>query len=113
MAPSLGVLLRLLQIPNSGLHSPGNDAHFTMRALLGIAALDVARDLESGRPIKHIPSWFDLAVKIARCPVPPPPPKPLRLRKARARTSAWKRKLVRKRKLRPMVKVDKKAEAEG
>lgn len=113
MAPSLGVLLRLLQIPNSGLHSPGNDAHFTMRALLGIAALDVTRDLESGRPIKHIPPWFDLAVKIARCPVPPPPPKPLRVLKARAKTSAWKRKLVRKRKQRPMVKIEEKAEAGG
>lgn len=113
MAPSLGVLLRLLQIPNSGLHSPGNDAHFTMRALLGIAALDVTRDLESGRPIKHIPPWFDLAVKIARCPVPPPPPKPPRLLKARARTSAWKRKLVRKHKWRPMTKVEEKVEAEG
>ncbi|SPJ73051.1 uncharacterized protein FTOL_02780 [Fusarium torulosum] len=103
-APSLGILLRLLQIPNSSLHSPGNDAHFTMRALLGIAALDVTRDLESGRPIEHIPPWFDLAVKIARCPVPSPPPKPPRLRKARARTSAWKRKRERKR--RPRVKVD-------
>lgn len=102
MAPSLGILLRLLQIPNSGLHSPGNDAHFTMRALLGIAALDVTRDLESGSPVEQIPPWFDLAVKIARCPVPSPPPKPPRLLKARARTSAWKRKLLRKRRRRPM-----------
>ncbi|KAM0200708.1 hypothetical protein ACHAPQ_002354 [Fusarium lateritium] len=117
VAPTLGLLLKLLQIPHSGLHAPGNDAHFTMRALLGLAALDVTRDLESATSTKHIPPWFDLAVKIARCPVPPPPPKPPRLRKPRERPwmKAQKRERERERefKRRPRVKVGQKARAEG
>ncbi|KAM0352459.1 hypothetical protein ACHAPU_002126 [Fusarium lateritium] len=84
-APTLGLLLQRLKIPCRSLHAPGNDAHFTMRALLGLAALDVARGLEAGRPLKSVPPWFQLAVNIARSPVPSTHSGPRRERK-RVRT---------------------------
>ncbi|KAF5000733.1 hypothetical protein FGRMN_1574 [Fusarium graminum] len=93
-APTLGLLLHRLRIRSKSLHAPGNDAHFTMRALLGLAALDVARGLEAGRSLNSVPPWFQLAVNIARSPVPPRPSGPRRERK-RVRTD--KRKPKRKR----------------
>ncbi|KAJ4124920.1 hypothetical protein NW768_009261 [Fusarium equiseti] len=66
-APRLAVLLESLNIQYAKLHSAGNDAHFTMRALLGLAVLDVIHELDYGGT--HQP-WCNLATSIARSPLP-------------------------------------------
>ncbi|KAM0561549.1 hypothetical protein ACHAPJ_003433 [Fusarium lateritium] len=64
---SLGQLMRELGIPHDNLHSPGNDAHFTLRAMLAIAAVDALREAQHPRDVPH---WLDLAFKITRSPIP-------------------------------------------
>ncbi|KAJ4006989.1 hypothetical protein NW752_001071 [Fusarium irregulare] len=66
-APKLAVLLESLNIQYAKLHSAGNDAHFTMRAMLGLAVLDVIHELDYGGT--H-PPWCNLATSIARSPLP-------------------------------------------
>ncbi|KAF5614359.1 QDE-2-interacting protein [Fusarium subglutinans] len=73
-APSLAVVMNRLRIRYAGkLHEPGNDAHFTMRTLLGLAVLDFWREWtywEDG--LSAIPSWYGLATKIIRAETPRP-----------------------------------------
>ncbi|KAJ4260629.1 hypothetical protein NW762_007373 [Fusarium torreyae] len=64
---SLGHLMREFGIPHDNLHSPGNDAHFTLRAMLAIAAVDA---LQEAQHLQDVPHWLDLALKIARSPIP-------------------------------------------
>ncbi|KAH7192679.1 uncharacterized protein B0J16DRAFT_380565 [Fusarium flagelliforme] len=66
-APKLAILLESLNIQYAKLHSAGNDAHFTMRAMLGLAVLDVIHELDYGGT--HQP-WCNLATSIARSPLP-------------------------------------------
>jgi hypothetical protein len=49
--PSLGTILKFLGIPfrNRCLHNAGNDAHFTLRALLMLAAMSFERKLEDSQ----------------------------------------------------------------
>ncbi|KAH7244230.1 uncharacterized protein BKA55DRAFT_692040 [Fusarium redolens] len=69
---SLAVMMNRLRIRYHGkLHIPGNDAHYTMRALLGTAVLDFYREWSHwGNGLADIPPWYDLATKIARAEVP-------------------------------------------
>lgn len=73
-APSLAVVMNRLRIRYAGkLHEPGNDAHFAMRALLGLAVLDFWREWTHwGDGLGAIPRWYDLATKIVRAEVPCP-----------------------------------------
>ncbi|CCT69270.1 uncharacterized protein FFUJ_07833 [Fusarium fujikuroi IMI 58289] len=73
-APSLAVVMNRLRIRYAGkLHEPGNDAHFAMRTLLGLAVLDFWREWTHwGDGLGAIPSWYDLATKIVRAEVPCP-----------------------------------------
>ncbi|GKU00954.1 3-5 exonuclease superfamily protein [Fusarium langsethiae] len=66
-APSLREVLEVLNIRYSKLHSAGNDAHFTMRALLGLAVLDVTNELQYGG---YLQPWCGLAARIAKAPLP-------------------------------------------
>ncbi|KAL6921431.1 hypothetical protein FSST1_005457 [Fusarium sambucinum] len=66
-APTLRILLELLGIRYSKLHSAGNDAHFAMRALLGLAVLDVTNELQHGG---YLQPWYHLAARIAKAPLP-------------------------------------------
>ncbi|KAF5022604.1 hypothetical protein F66182_5350 [Fusarium sp. NRRL 66182] len=62
---SLNYLLSDMGIPSQDLHSAGNDTHFTLRAMLMLAVVDVLRYLEP----KDYPSWLQAAVNIAHSPV--------------------------------------------
>jgi hypothetical protein len=66
-APTLSGLLQLLNIRHSKLHAAGNDAHFTLRALMGSAVLDVANELHYGGSLQP---WCGLASSIAKAPLP-------------------------------------------
>ncbi|KAG8676695.1 hypothetical protein FPOAC2_02799 [Fusarium poae] len=66
-ALSLRILLEILGIRYSKLHSAGNDAHFTLRALLGLAVLDVTNELQHGACLQP---WYQLAARIAKAPLP-------------------------------------------
>jgi hypothetical protein len=73
-APSLAVVMNRLRIRYAGrLHEPGNDAHFAMRTLLGLAVLDFWREWTHwGNGLVAIPRWYDLATKIVRADYPRP-----------------------------------------
>ncbi|KAF5716395.1 QDE-2-interacting protein [Fusarium mundagurra] len=73
-APSLAVVMNRLRIRYAGrLHEPGNDAHFAMRTLLGLAVLDFWREWTHwGDGLGAIPRWYDLATKIVRADIPRP-----------------------------------------
>ncbi|KAF4500353.1 QDE-2-interacting [Fusarium agapanthi] len=73
-APSLAVVMNRLRIRYAGkLHEPGNDAHFAMRTLLGLAVLDFWREWTHwGDGLGAIPSWYGLATKIVRAETPRP-----------------------------------------
>ncbi|KAM0421779.1 hypothetical protein ACHAPD_000218 [Fusarium lateritium] len=93
-APSLRVLLELLGIRYSKLHSAGNDAHFTMRALLGLAVLDVTNELQHGG---YLQPWYHLAARIAKAPLPLTELEELRqkerkMAEVRSATTNWDRK---------------------
>lgn len=68
---SLKRLLQELDVPHVGghFHTAGNDANFTLRALLMIAVKDARRELGEDR----IPPWVPVFEAIARCPLPPVP----------------------------------------
>ncbi|QPC77058.1 hypothetical protein HYE68_007810 [Fusarium pseudograminearum] len=66
-AINLREVLELLGIRYSKLHSAGNDAHFTMRALMGLAVLDLMNELQYGA---HIQPWCGLAARVAKAPLP-------------------------------------------
>ncbi|KAF5691181.1 3-5 exonuclease superfamily [Fusarium denticulatum] len=74
IAPSLAVVMNRLRIRYAGrLHEPGNDAHFAMRTLLGLAVLDFWREWTYwGNGLGAIPRWYDLATKIVRADIPRP-----------------------------------------
>ncbi|KAG5745352.1 hypothetical protein H9Q70_011956 [Fusarium xylarioides] len=71
-APSLAVVMNRLRIRYAGrLHEPGNDAHFAMRTLLGLAVLDFWREWTYwGDGLGAIPRWYHLATKIVRAEIP-------------------------------------------
>ncbi|RBQ97171.1 hypothetical protein FVER53590_09121 [Fusarium verticillioides] len=73
-APSLAVVMNGPRIRYAGrLHEPGNDAHFAMRTLLGLAVLDFWREWTYwGNGLGAIPRWYDLATKIVRADIPRP-----------------------------------------
>ncbi|KAF4437708.1 QDE-2-interacting [Fusarium acutatum] len=73
-APSLAVVMNRLRIRYAGrLHEPGNDAHFAMRTLLGLAVLDFWREWTHwGNGLGAIPRWYGLATKIVRADIPRP-----------------------------------------
>jgi hypothetical protein len=66
---TLKKLLQEFSIPFTGeqLHVAGNDAHFTLRALLMIAVSDVRRELD------EVPAWVPVFEAIAQAPLPPMP----------------------------------------
>ncbi|KAF5975659.1 3-5 exonuclease superfamily [Fusarium coicis] len=63
-APSLAVVMNRLRIRYAGrLHEPGNDAHFAMKTLLGLAVLDFWREWTYwGNGLGAIPRWQDLMI---------------------------------------------------
>ncbi|KAH7234687.1 uncharacterized protein BKA55DRAFT_521707 [Fusarium redolens] len=66
---SLKKLLEEFEIPYSQLHLAGNDAHFTLRVLLMIAARDAEIYLEG----KSLPDWILVLKSVAQSPLPPRP----------------------------------------
>ncbi|KAH7164025.1 hypothetical protein DER46DRAFT_506926 [Fusarium sp. MPI-SDFR-AT-0072] len=73
-SPSLAVVMNRLRIRYAGkLHIPGNDAHFAMRTLLGLAVMDFYREWSYwGNRLSDIPPWYDLATKVVRAKIPRP-----------------------------------------
>ncbi|KAG7414314.1 hypothetical protein Forpe1208_v007264 [Fusarium oxysporum f. sp. rapae] len=73
-SPSLAVVMNRLRIRYAGkLHIPGNDAHFAMRTLLGLAVMDFYREWSYwGNGLSDIPPWYDLATKVVRAKIPRP-----------------------------------------
>ncbi|KAM0300389.1 hypothetical protein ACHAPM_006702 [Fusarium culmorum] len=93
-AINLREVLELLGIRYSKLHSAGNDAHFTMRALMGLAVLDLTNELQYGA---HLQPWCGLAARIAKAPLPLTEREELKrkerqLAERKAATTNWHRK---------------------
>lgn len=63
---SLENLLKELAIPNTNLHAAGNDAHFTLRALLMLVVIDAERQGVSSKE-----SLFQVLRAVAQAPRPP------------------------------------------
>ncbi|KAF4966244.1 hypothetical protein FSARC_6043 [Fusarium sarcochroum] len=68
---SLQQLLNEFKIPHRQLHTAGNDAHFTLRALLMISVRDAELQLVG----KRLPDWVPVLMAIAQAPLPRVPPK--------------------------------------
>ncbi|KAF4979052.1 hypothetical protein FZEAL_4662 [Fusarium zealandicum] len=71
---NLETLLTIYRIPFRGLHYPGNDAHFAVRAMLMTAVVDAELQQEDS----DLPNWLSTFKAIARAPPPPERTSPVR-----------------------------------